>query len=406
MKIVEINMTNTGSTGKIMLQIAKCARESGHYVSTFSAKVYSRKPQKLPVASDGHHYFGTFFENAIHTILAQFTGYNGWYSYFGTKKLIRELKKIKPDIIHLHNLHSFCINFPILFRYINKNNIKTVWTLHDCWPFTGHCPHFSIASCDKWQNDCHNCPQLNIYPKTRVNNTRRAFLRKRKLFTTARNMTIVTPSKWLAKLVNKSFLNAYRVTVINNGIDLNIFKPRQSSFREKHGIDKNAKIILGVAFDWSERKGLDIFVKLAKYLSNEYKIVLVGTNDIIDEALPDNVISIHKTQNQIELTEIYTAADLFFNPTREDTYPTVNMEALACGTPVLTLNTGGSPEIIDSTCGAVITNDNIDIVKQSIIQICSHPFNTAACLERAKNFDMNRRFEEYVRLYEDITRST
>ena len=215
-------------------------------------------------------------------------------------------------------------------------------------------------------------------------------------------MTIVTPSQWLAGLVKESYLKDYPVRVINNGIDVDVFKPSDSNFRVQHNIPTNKFILLGISFGWGKRKGLDVFVELANRLaSNKYQIVLVGTDEKVDKLLPPNIISIHTTQNQKELAEIYTAADLFVNPTREENYPTVNMEALACGTPVLTFKTGGSPEIIDETCGSVVPCDDIDALESEIRRICeTNPYSTEDCLKRAESFDMNLRFKEYVKLYE------
>lgn len=279
-----------------------------------------------------------------------------------------------------------------------------IWTLHDCWSFTGHCPYFDIAHCDKWKTGCHNCPQYREYPQSLFDNSKFMWKLKKKWFTGVENMTIVTPSQWLADLVKQSYLKDYPVKVINNGIDLSVFKPADSDFREKYHISADKEILLGVAFGWGKRKGLDVFLELDKRLDAEkYQIVLVGTDDAVDKQLPENIISIHRTQNQQELAEIYSAADLFVNPTREENYPTVNMESIACGTPVLTFNTGGSPEIPDDTCGAVVPCDDVDAMEREIVRICrDKPFTKEVCLARAKAFDMNDRFEEYVELYKEV----
>lgn len=220
-------------------------------------------------------------------------------------------------------------------------------------------------------------------------------------------MTLVTPSEWLAGLVKQSFLKDYPIRVINNGIDLEVFKPTPSNFRETYGCG-DKKIALGVAFGWGARKGLDVFLDLAKRLDSErYQIVLVGTDENVDKQLPNTVISIHRTQNQTELAKIYTAADVFVNPTREENYPTVNMEALACGTPVLTFQTGGSPEILDVTCGSVVPKNDIDALYREIIRICeTAPYSIEACLKKAKQFDKNEKFQEYIDLYRNLMRQS
>ncbi len=400
MKVAQINMTSVGSTGKIMLNIAKTSRANGIDAMTFSTPVYSRSAVKhLPI--EGHCYYGSRFDNTVHTVLGKLTGRNGCFSHIGTAELIKKLKEFNPDIIHLHNLHQFCINFPMLFRYIKKNNIRVIWTLHDCYTFTGHCPHFQIAKCDKWKNGCGKCAQYKKYPKTYVDASKIMYGKKKKWFSNVEQMTFVTPSEWLGGLVKQSFLQNYPVRVINNGIDLDVFKPTDGDFRKKYGLE-DKKIILGVSFGWGYSKGLDVFEELAKQLDERYRIVLVGTNEALEQSLPDNVISVHRTDSQSQLAQIYTEADVFVNPTREDTFPTVNIEALACGTPTVTFDTGGSPEIIDGTCGSVVECGDTEGLKREIIRICTDmPYSKEACIARAKAYDMNGKFEEYVKLYNE-----
>ena len=401
MRIAIINMVHHGSTGKIMFQTAEVARKAGFDVKTYSSIPFSVRGKMDVPQIENHYVWGSFFENGVHYALGSTLGRNGCYSKRGTRKLIRDLQAFKPDLIHLHNLHVFCINLPMLFRHIKKHNIPVIWTLHDCWTFTGNCAHFTLAKCNGWRTGCGNCPQLEAYPKSRIDNTSGMYRHKQKWFTGVQDLTIVTPSNWLAELVGESFLKDYPVKVIHNGIDLAVFKPTESDFRKKHGCEGKF-ILLGVAFGWGVRKGLDVFVELASRLDDRFQIVLVGTDDAVDRNLPEGIISIHRTQNQAELAEIYTAADLFVNPTREDNYPTVNMESLACGTPVVTFRTGGSPEMVDPTCGSVVPCDDIDALEQEILRIAeTRPYSTDACLNKAKEFDMNQRFEEYVKLYDE-----
>ena len=354
MKILEINSTNYGSTGNIMLQIADTARRKGHTVITCCPA--SRENKKKSV--ENQWLIGSRFSRNVHLKLFEYTGFNGCFSLVSTFTFLHKVKKFKPDIIHLHNLHNCYINLPMLFKYIKKQKIQAIWTLHDCWTFTGQCPYFDLAKCDKWKNGCHDCPQINVYPSSKVDRTRTMWKLKRKWFTGVEDMTIVTPSEWLGGLVQQSYLKGYPIKVINNGIDLNVFKPTESDFRQKHHLE-NKYILLGVAFGWGKRKGLDVFIDLAKRLDDRFQIVLVGTNDDVDKLLPANIISVHKTNNQQELAEIYTAADLFVNPTREENYPTVNMESISCGTPVLTFKTGGSPEIPNVKTGYVVDVVNV-----------------------------------------------
>ena len=395
MKVVQINCVSNGSTGKIMLGIAKIVNNNSDVCFTFS-------PQNKKKAPEGHEWFGSKFDNYVDRFFSVFTGISGIYSKKSTRELQDKLNKIKPDVIHLHNLHGWYINIPMLFDYIKKNNIRTVWTLHDCWAFTAQCSHFTVEKCEKWKTGCYDCPRYRIYPYTLIDKTDKMWTLKKEWFGGVSNLTIVTPSNWLANLVKQSFLKDYPIKVINNGIDLDVFKPTKSEFRTKNNLD-NKKIVLGVASAWSERKGIDVFKKLAETLDDKYKIVLVGTNDKIDKTLPKNIMSIHRTNNQKELAEIYSSADVFINPTREETYPTVNMEAIACGTPVVTFNTGGSPEIISDKTGIVVSCDDILGLKKSIIYICEYDkFNKIDFSKCSLKFDMQKKFNEYLNLYKSL----
>lgn len=396
-KVIEINAGNIGSTGNIMLGIADIAKTAGHEVLVCCPDARGNRKKMVK----NQLFIGDRLSRNLHLKCAELTGLNGYFSQLATKKFLKAVDEYKPDIIHLHNLHNCYINLPMLFNYVKKYNIPVVWTLHDCWAFTGQCPHFTMVKCDKWKYGCYDCPQYRQYPESYVDRTKTMWKLKKKWFTGVQNMIIITPSHWLAGLVKESFLKEYPVKVIHNGIDLDVFQPTPSDFKQWYHCEQKY-IVLGVAFGWGKRKGLDVFVDLAKRLDAEkYQIVLVGTDEKTDKSLPENIISIHCTQNQKELAEIYTAADVFANPTREENYPTVNMEALACGTPVITFNTGGSPECIDETCGMVVYCDDVDALESGIIKICeTKVFTKENCLERAKGFDKNQRFEEYVKLYE------
>lgn len=400
MKVLSINSVPYGSTCNIMTGIHDVAIQFEVNLDTSSG--YSTHPSNK--LSSRHIKIGGFVNKCAHMLLAKLTGYNGCFSLYATLRLIKKIKKEQYDIIHIHNIHGWYLNIPQMFKFIKKQNIKVIWTLHDCWAFTGHCPHFTMAKCEKWKDGCHHCPQYRDYPKSQFDNSKFMYRKKKKWFTGVDNMTIVTPSNWLADLVKQSFLKNYPVKVINNGIDLSVFKPTQSNFRARYNIPNEKNILLGVSFDWGVKKGLDVFIELSKRLERDkYQIVLVGTNDDVDKQLPDSIISIHRTQNQKELAEIYTAADLFVNPTREENYPTVNMESIACGTPVLTFRTGGSAEILDETCGSVVDCEDIDAMEKEIVRICDwKPYGMEACLERAQSFDMNQRFQDYVSLYDTV----
>lgn len=401
--ILEINSINYSSTGNITLNIAKTARKEGYKVYT-SCK-YSRVGAKFQY--EDQIYIGSRLERVVCEELAYITGLKDHFNIIGTYKFLKKIDEIKPDLIHLHSLTDTYINLNMLFKYIRKHKIPVVWTFHDAWAMTGQCFVFETIGCRKWIEGCGHCPQLHEKPASLfLDNTRYLWRKKKKMFTSIPNMTIVTPSNWLKDLVKQSFFKDYPVKVINNGINLDLFKPEESDFREKHNI-QNSFIILGVAARWPMRKGLDVFIRLAKELPDKFKIVMVGTNDETDKLLPENILSIHKTFNQQQLVEIYTAADLFITPTREDNFPTVNIEALACGTPVLTYRTGGSPEIINEKCGSVVEKNDYEAFKNEIIRIeKERPYSKQDCIDRAKEFDMNKKFSEYTELFKQILKDS
>ena len=395
MKIVQINVTcGTGSTGKICTSVSKIlgAENIENYIFYVFGK--SSFPYGIKYASDKYI--------KLQALKSRIFGNYGFNSQFATKRLIKELDRINPDVVHLHNIHGHNCNVAMLFSYLKDRKIKVLWTFHDCWAFTAYCPHFIMTKCDRWKKGCYDCPQRKIYSWFF---DRSLYLyNKKKETMKGLVLTIIIPSKWLAEQVKQSFLKDYPVRVINNGIDLSIFKPTESDFRVRYGL-VGKKVILGVAFGWGYAKGLDVFIELSNRLPENYRVVLVGTNEKVDAIIPKNIISIHRTNNQKELAEIYTAADVFVNPTREDTYPTVNMESLACGTPVVTFKTGGSPEILDETCGSAVPCDDIDAMEMEIRRICEEkPYSKESCLKRAQSFDMNQRFEEYVDLYKEFAK--
>lgn len=396
MKIVQINTScGRGSTGKICLDISRilsCNNIENYILYSSKSNGY-----ELGIQCSNDKYI------KIQALKSRIFGNYGFNSKKATKKIIAELNRIKPDIVHLHNIHGHDCNIEMLLEYFKKNKIKLVWTFHDCWTFTGYCTYFDMVKCNKWQYQCSDCIQKNSFSWF-LDKSRELFEKKKRLFK-GLDLTIVTPSQWLADMVGKSFFKNYPIQVIYNGIDLNVFAPSSGDFRFRYHLE-NKKIVLGVSIEWGKRKGLDVFVELSKRLSDEYQIVLVGTSQDVDKMLPENIISVHRTQNQQELAEIYSAADVFVNPTRDEVLGLVNVEALACGTPGVTFNSGGSPECYDETCGLVVECDDIDAIERKILYICEeNPFSKEACINRAKKFDKDERFKEYLELYERINAS-
>jgi glycosyltransferase involved in cell wall biosynthesis len=398
--IASINAVNWGSTGNIMLQLSDLAEQKGY--ATYVA--YGRFGKKKKKSEKNAIVIGSRVGRGLSVRISRVFGRLEKGVPFATHRFLKKLDQIKPDLVHLHNLHGGYIHIGKLFSYLKRHKIPVVWTLHDCWSFTGHCPYFTISQCEKWKTGCFCCENYKLYPQSYVDNSKWAWKYKKQCFMGVENLTVVTPSHWLADLVKESYLKDYPTKVIHNGINLEVFKPTPSDFRQKYGIVDDKRIVLGVSFGWGKRKGLDVFVDLAKRLDKEkYQIVLVGTNDALEKQLPDNILCIHRTHNQKELAEIYSEADLFVNPTREENFPTVNMEALACGTPVLTFRTGGSPESIDESCGSVVACDDMDAMEKEIVRICDEkPYSSEACVQRAKAFDMKDRFAQYMDLYDEI----
>ena len=391
MKIVQINtVCGSGSTGKICVAVSELL--NGKQIENYI--LYTSGTSDHPNAIS----CGNWYYTKLQALKSRILGNYGFNSAGETRRMIREMERIRPDIVHLHNIHGHDCHLEILFDYLKKRKIKVFWTFHDCWAFTGYCPHYTLAGCDKWKTGCGDCPQRKKFSWF-SDRSAELYARKRAAFSGA-DLTIITPSQWLADQVKESFLQDVPVHVIHNGIDLEIFQPTPSDFRKKYGIPEEKYILLGVAFGWGVRKGLDVFIDLAGKLDEHYQIVLVGTDDKVDRQLPDNIISIHRTENQRELAAIYTAADLFVNPTREEVLGLVNIEALACGTPVITFRTGGSPEIADEKSGAVTANNDADAILHEIIRICAgRVFRRENCIKRAEAFNKDFRFNDYLKLY-------
>ena len=395
--IVEINGINYGSTGRIALNIAKEARKEGFDVYTCFRN--SHEGKKHP--NDNQILIGNWLDKVVSERLSYVFGLNGYFCIINTSIFLKRLDELKPDLIHIHSLCDNYLNVRMLFEYIIKKDIPVIWTFHDGWPFTGRCAQ---NRCSKWQEGCGNCPHKDYYPGTLfLDNSRHVLKKRSELYGRLSNLTIVTPSAWLKNLVKLShFKDKFPVRVINNGIDLNIFKPTDSDFRKEHSLN-DKYIVLGLAYYWDDSKGLDVFIDLAKRLPEKYRIVLVGTNDEVDKVLPENIISIHRTHTQEDLVKIYSCSDVFVNPTRDENYPTVNMEAIACGLPVLTFDTGGCAEIINDKTGSSVKMNDVDSLEKEIIRICeTKPYSKEDCLKHAKSFNMENKYKEYVELYKEI----
>lgn len=352
-KLIQINTVCNGSTGKIMGDIQRKAIEDGY--DTLS--IYGRRNgfKDLNCIKVGG-FFSFWFHVGITTLFDK----QGHGSYFKTKKIVRILKSENPDIIHLHNIHGYYLNYKVLFKYLkNEFTGKIFWTFHDCLPFTGHCPHFTLANCEKWKIECHHCPNKRRYPTSLgLDSSKNNYHEKKALFTGLKNLTIITHSNWLKYLVKQSFFKNYNIELISLGIDLSIFKYTEDThIKEKYNIPVNKKIILGVASIWDERKGLKDFYKLAERLDDIYQVVLVGLTKKQIKRLPKNIIGIERTENQKELVKLYSLADVFVNPSKEETFSLVTLESLACKTPVIVYDNTPMIEFVNKNNGLVVEHE-------------------------------------------------
>ena len=405
MKVVQINTFSYKATGTIMMSIHNELLKEGHesYV-VWGRGRESNNQTELSIEDT--------WGIRIHGLITRLFDATGSGSIGATKKLIKFLESVQPDIVHLHNIHGYYINIELLFHYLKTTGTKVVWTLHDCWSITGHCTNFETVECNKWMSGCHSCVQKKEYPGSYLfDNSKYNWKKKKELFT-GMDIVIVTPSNWLKKVIERSYLNKNKIVVINNGIDLDIFKPLEAEFRSRYGLSEK-KIILGVASEWLKRKGFEDFLQLRELLDASYSIVMVGLNKRQLACLPDGIIGIERTNNVLELVDIYSSADLFLNATYEDIYPTVNMEALACGTPVLTYDTGGAMEaaklsgFVKTSHGMAFrksSNSNVDcrVLKETIEELTKEEKNISKCRNAVTESSKEKQNRMYMELYLSI----
>ncbi len=394
LKILQINtVCGSGSVGRIAVDIYHTLEKNGDK----GMIAYGRRTAPEGIRA---FRFGSPLDMGAHVLSTFFRGEHGFASGRQTKRLIGRIRKWNPDVIHLQNIHGFVLQVEILFAYLKEAGKPVVWTLHDCWPYTGHCAFYDYTACEGWKTGCRACREYKrTYPYALFrNHTIQNYERKRTAFTGVADLTIVTPSRWLAGEVKQSFLKEYPVQVIPNGIDRKCFRPVKSLLRQRLGLEGRF-VILGVANVWERRKGLEYFVKLSGRLSEEYKVILIGLSKKQIKSLPENIIGLERTSGAEELAEYYSMADVFVNATLEDNFPTTNLEALACGTPVITFNTGGSPESVDESCGQVVPKGDTEALIKAIRQEREAPRQSESCLKRAERYEKYDRFREYVELY-------
>lgn len=404
MKILQINTTvNSGSTGRIAEDLGRVLMDQGHesYIA-YGRGIGSSQSKLIKI--------GNRLDNYLHGFKTALFDRHGFGSKKATRQLINEIDKIKPNVIGLHNIHGYYLNIELLFNYLKDVQIPVVWTLHDAWSFTGHCTFYDSVGCERWKTLCLQCPKKAMYPSTYfLDNSKNNWLDKKRIFNQLGNLHLVTPSNWLFKAVQQSYLNSHSISVVHNGVDLEVFKQAKigdlDRLKKAYGISVEEKVILGVANIWDKRKGLDDFIQLHSLLNEEFKIVLIGLTKTQISELPKGILGIARTEKIQDLAEWYSLAEIFINPTYQDNFPTTNLEALACGTPVVTYNTGGSPEAIDDEAGVVVEKGDLIALKNAIESMIlkGKAHYQSLCRTRAeKYFNKNERYLDYLQLYKSL----
>lgn len=398
MKVLFINTVDgKGSTGNLIRQIGARLEARGHEYQVAFGRYEARDKT--------HAYrIGSNFGVNVHALLSKLTDRAGFYSGFATRKLIKFIEGYQPDVIHLHNLHGYYVKVPMLFDYLKKHyGGKVVWTLHDCWAFTGHCAYYTLKQCEKWKSQCHHCPLKNQFPASIVlDQSRRNFADKKRAYQGLPKMQIVTVSEWLAGEVRQSILKDYPVRAIHNGIDTKVFHPHPMNIREKYGVSADAVFVVSVSDGWDYRKGLWDIVNIANQ-KPDYRFLVVGLDPNQTDGLPTNIKGLLRTENKEELVAMYSEADVFLNPSREETFGLVTAEALSCGTPVAVYDTTACPEIPDASSGMVVEAFDWQKMSDAVTHIAkSGQFTRQACRDRAlRCFTIEQMTEEYCKLYEE-----
>lgn len=397
--LFQVNITaNWGSHGRIAEQIGELVMQEGW--KSYIAYGRCANPSHSDLVR-----IGSMNDERLHAIESRILDNHGLASRRATKALIKQIESVNPDIIHLHNIHGYYLNYPILFQFLRSFHRPVVWTLHDCWPITGHCSHFMYSGCDKWKTGCYDCEEKGEYPKSFfLDRSERNYRLKKETFSSLPNLTLVPVSHWLESVLKESFLSLYPAKCIYNGIDTDQFRIIEHAKNLVGMPDK--LIVLAVASKWTDRKGLNDIVKIRQELDDRFVIVIVGLSEVQKKEMPAGIVGITRTNSIETLAQYYSAADVFINPTYEDTFPTTNLEAMACGTPVITYNTGGSPEPIDQHTGRVVSRGDLNALLNAIREICTGIDKeevSALCRNRVlRLFRREDRYQEYLQLYRSL----
>lgn len=399
LKLLQINVAaNWGSHGRIAEEIGLEAMAQGW--ESYIAYGRYANPSKSHIVK-----IGDLFDHCLHGAQSLLLDRHGLASCGPTKKLIREIEQIKPDLIHLHNIHGFYLNYPILFRYLSTVDIPVVWTLHDCWAFTGHCAWPIHGHCDRFQEQCCHCPlQSKGYPKSfLLDRSRSNFKLKKRYFRSLQDLHLVTVSRWLEQQVRLSFMQDMDIRTIYNGLDTEVFRP---SGTPPTSVTDGHPLVLGVCNAWYDWKGLDDMAALREILPDDYEVMVVGVNEDQMHRLPEGITCIRRTDSVSQLAEIYSQADVFVNPSKVESFGMTTAEALSCGTPSIVYDTSACPEVVDNLTGRVVPLGDVNALAKAVMEICSLPGREAmrqACRERAiRLFNRQDRYKEYLQLYNEV----
>lgn len=402
--LLQINVVaNWGSTGRIAEDIGQTALAAGwRSVIAYGRGNPTSNSELIRVGNDWDMY--------EHILEARLFDNQGLASRRATKKFIRQIEEIKPDIVHLHNIHGYYLNYDLLFQYLAEKDIPVVWTLHDCWSFTGHCAHFAFDGCGRWQTGCHHCPLKKTYPQSMwLDRSAQNYHLKRERFTSIPRLTLVPVSDWLAHLVEKSFLKECPIKRIYNGVDISVFAPDKEDkgkepFRKCYELE-NKFIAVGCATTWTERKGFDDYLALSELLSENEILVMVGVNEEQRKNLPDNIIGLPRTESVAQLAQIYTEADVVLNLSYEETFGLTTVEGFACGTPSIVYNCTASLELIDEHTGYIVDAGDIQGIKECMEEL-SHKgknYYSVYCRSRALSlFDKESQYHKYLDIYNEL----
>jgi glycosyltransferase involved in cell wall biosynthesis len=397
MRVLEINtVCSYGSIGRISTELARMLEKKGDECLI----AYGRGGRPDGVQS---FRFGSRWSVYLHVAMSRITDRHGYYSKQATRQLIRKIREYDPDLIHLHNVHGYYVNLELLFTFLRQYGRPVVWTLHDCWSYTGHCAYYSAAECDRWRTVCGHCPQKRAYPGSIfLDHSKVNYQKKREWFTSVPNLQLVTPSEWLKKEVEHSFFSGTPCEVIPNGINLELFRPVESDIKQRFGIG-NRRLLLGVANIWDERKGLQDFIALSSQLSPEYQIVLIGLARAQIADLPKNILGLERTQNTEELAAWYSASDIYINTSIEETMGLTTAEAICCGTPVIAYDATAIPETVKDGCGIVVEAGNVGAVVSAVAEIeASLEQYRNSCIHTRPVFRSEAAYGRYYELYNAV----